>query len=78
VTLSRENVEVLGGRDMLDKAYHWGRIGKFIALLHFLKNIYYYVFSSITFRMLSQKSPIPSPHFPTYPFPFFGPGIPLY
>jgi hypothetical protein len=29
--------------------------------------------------MLSQKPPIPSPpHFPTHPFPFFGPGIPLY
>jgi hypothetical protein len=30
-----------------------------------------YVFSSITFPMLSQKSLIPSPHFPTHPFPFF-------
>ena len=36
-------------------------------------NIFYYVFSSITFPMLSQKSPIPSPHFPTHPFPFFWP-----
>jgi hypothetical protein len=35
----------------------------------------YYVFSSITFPMLSQKSP---PHSPTHPFPFFGPGVPLY
>jgi hypothetical protein len=26
----------------------------------FLKNIFYYIFSSITFPMLSQKSPIPS------------------
>jgi hypothetical protein len=64
---------------------------KSITLLHFLLSIfylfiyfnifYYYVFSSITFRILSQKSPIPSPpspHFPTHPFPFFGPGIPLY
>jgi hypothetical protein len=41
--------------------------------------IYYYVFSSMTFPMLSQKSPIPSPpHFPTHPFSFFGPGVPLY
>jgi hypothetical protein len=39
---------------------------------------FYYIFSSITFPMLSQKSPIPSPHFPTHPFPFFGPGVPLY
>jgi hypothetical protein len=38
---------------------------------------FYYVFSSITFPMLSQKSP-PPPHSPTHPFPFFGPGIPLY
>jgi hypothetical protein len=46
---------------------------------NFFKNIfYYYVFSSITFRMLSQKSPIPPPHFPTHPFQFFDPGIPLY
>jgi hypothetical protein len=36
--------------------------------------IFYYVFSSITFPMLSQQSPIPSPHhFPTHPFPFFWP-----
>jgi hypothetical protein len=41
-------------------------------------NIFYYVFSSIIFPMLSQKSPIPSPHSPTHPFPLFGPGIPLY
>jgi hypothetical protein len=34
----------------------------------------YYVFSSITFPILSQKSPKPSPpHFPTHPFPFFWP-----
>jgi hypothetical protein len=40
---------------------------------------FYYIFSSITFPMLSQKSPIPSP---TLPYPlipiFFGPGVPLY
>jgi hypothetical protein len=43
------------------------------------KNIfYYYIFSSITFGMLSQKSPIPPRHFPTHPFTFFGPGISLY
>jgi hypothetical protein len=42
-----------------------------INYIAFFKNIfYYYVFSSITFRMLSQKSLIPSPpHFPTHPFP---------
>jgi hypothetical protein len=33
---------------------------------------FYYVFSSFTFPMLSQKSPTPSlpPHSPTHPFPF--------
>jgi hypothetical protein len=40
---------------------------------------FYYIFSSITFPVLSQKSPIP---FPPLPYPlipiFFGPGIPLY
>jgi hypothetical protein len=36
--------------------------------------IFYYIFSSITFPMLSQKSPTPSPHhFPTHPFPCFWP-----
>jgi hypothetical protein len=41
--------------------------------------IFNYVFSSITFPMLSQKFPTPSsPHSPTHPFPFFGPGVPLY
>jgi hypothetical protein len=40
----------------------------------FINIFYYYVFSSITFRMLSKKSPIPSPaHVPTHPFPFFWP-----
>jgi hypothetical protein len=39
---------------------------------------FYYVFSSITFPMLSQKSPTHTPHFPTHPFPFSGPGVPLY
>jgi hypothetical protein len=40
---------------------------------------FYYIFSSITFPMLSQKPPTPSPpHSPTHPLPFFGPGIPLY
>ena len=33
----------------------------------------YYVFSSMTFPMLFQKSPIPFPHFPTHPFSFFWP-----
>jgi hypothetical protein len=43
-------------------------------------NVFYYIYSSITFPMLYQKSPIPSPpHFPTHSFPFFfGPGVPLY
>ena len=39
---------------------------------------FFYVFSSITFPMLSQSPPHPPHHFPTYPFPFFGPGVPLY
>ena len=39
----------------------------------FIFYIFYYIFSSITFPMLSQKSPIPSPHFPTNTFPFFWP-----
>jgi hypothetical protein len=48
-------------------------------LFIYLFNFFYYVFSSITFPMLSQKSPTPScPHSPTHPFPFFGPGVPLY
>jgi hypothetical protein len=37
-------------------------------------NIFYYVFSSITFPMLSQKSPIPSPPpLPYPPIPIFWP-----
>jgi hypothetical protein len=39
----------------------------------------FYIFSSITFPMLSQKSPIPSPPLPYPLIPiFFGPGVPLY
>jgi hypothetical protein len=42
-------------------------------------DFFYYIFSSITFPMLSQKSPIPSLPlpYPTIPI-FFGTGIPLY
>jgi hypothetical protein len=36
-------------------------------------NIFYYVFSSITFPMLSQMSPIPSPPFLYPPIPTFWP-----
>jgi hypothetical protein len=50
----------------------WGVIGKhsffsvFIIIIIdiFIYYIFYYVFSSITFPMLSQKSPIPSPPTP--------------
>jgi hypothetical protein len=34
---------------------------------------FYYIFSSITFPMLSQKSPIPSPSLPYPPIPTFWP-----
>jgi hypothetical protein len=34
---------------------------------------FYYVFSSVTFPMLSQKSPIPSPQLPYPPIPIFWP-----
>jgi hypothetical protein len=37
----------------------------------FFFNIFYYIFSSITFPMLSQKSPIPSPPLPYPPIPIF-------
>jgi hypothetical protein len=36
-------------------------VGEVLEPAYFLNIFYYYVFSSITFRMLSQKSPIPSP-----------------
>jgi hypothetical protein len=45
----------------------------FIFLFYFFNIFYYYVFSSITFRMLSQKSPIPSPPLPYPPIPIFWP-----
>jgi hypothetical protein len=45
----------------------------------FFFSIFYEVFSSFTFPMLYQKSPIPThPHSPTHPHPLFGPGVPLY
>jgi hypothetical protein len=43
----------------------------FTSVPHFF--LFYYILSSIKFLMLSQRSPIPSPHFPTHPFPFFWP-----
>jgi hypothetical protein len=39
----------------------------------FLKNIFYYIFPSITFPKLSQKSPIPFPPLPYPPIPTFWP-----
>jgi hypothetical protein len=44
-----------------------------VFIFYFLNIFYYYVFSSITFRMLSQKSPIPSPLLPYPPIPIFWP-----
>jgi hypothetical protein len=41
--------------------------------ISFFFNIFYYVFSSIKFPMLSQKSPIPSPQLPYPPIPTFWP-----
>jgi hypothetical protein len=46
---------------------------KVIATFFYYLNIFYYVFSSITFPMLSQKSPIPSPPLPYPPIPTFWP-----
>jgi hypothetical protein len=43
-----------------------------LALDFFLK-YFYWVFSSFTFLMLSQKSPIPSPQLPYPPTPTFWP-----
>jgi hypothetical protein len=49
---------------------------RFILIIFFN---FYYIFSSITFPMLSQKSPITSPPLPYPLIPiFFGPGVPLY
>jgi hypothetical protein len=42
-------------------------------LFFFFNIFFYYVFSSITFPMLSQKSPIPSPPLPYPPIPTFWP-----
>jgi hypothetical protein len=44
------------------------------------KSLFFFnkVFSSFTFPMLSQKSPIPTPNSPNHPLPLFGPGVPLY
>jgi hypothetical protein len=52
----------------------WERPGLALTFLFFLIfNIFYYIFSSITFPMLSQKFPHALPPFPTHPFPFFWP-----
>jgi hypothetical protein len=51
---------------------------KEIEIFFFIYLFIYYIFSSITFPMLSQKSPIPTPtSLPTHSH-FFGPGVPLY
>jgi hypothetical protein len=46
----------------------------FILLLFFIFFITYFL--QLHFQCY-PKSPPPSPHYPTHPFPFFGPGIPL-
>jgi hypothetical protein len=45
----------------------------FIVYVLFIYLFIYYVFSSITFPMLSLKSPYTLPQFPTHLFPFFWP-----
>jgi hypothetical protein len=42
-----------------------------LCIISFFKNIFYYIFSSIIFPMLSQKSPVPSPPLPYPPIPIF-------
>ena len=51
----------------------WGPSHQWHFFFFFFNIFYYYVFSSITFRMLSQKSPIPSPPLPYPPIPIFWP-----
>jgi hypothetical protein len=46
---------------------------KTMIFISFFNIFYYYVFSSITFRMLSQKSPTPSPLLTYPPIPIFWP-----
>uniref|UniRef100_A0A8C6IK77 Uncharacterized protein n=1 Tax=Mus spicilegus TaxID=10103 RepID=A0A8C6IK77_MUSSI len=43
----------------------------FFLFFFFFQFLIYYIFSSITFPMLSQKSPIPSPPLPSPPIPIF-------
>jgi hypothetical protein len=43
------------------------------------ESLFYWVFISFTFSMLSQKSPTFCPtHSPTHPLPLLGPGVTLY
>jgi hypothetical protein len=46
--------------------------------IFFFNIFYYYVFSSIHLECYPKSPPYLPPDFPTHPFPFFGPGIPLY
>jgi quinol-cytochrome oxidoreductase complex cytochrome b subunit len=83
----RAEADLLMNKDLLSNIrkeagkMKWGKIiGFFILKFLFLINvnifnIFYYVFSSITFPMLSQKSPIPSAPLPYPPIPIFWPWL---
>ena len=42
------------------------------------KNIFITYFPQLHFQCYPKSPPCPPPHFPTHPFPLFGPGVPLY
>jgi hypothetical protein len=50
----------------------------FLFLFCFLIFLLHIFLNYISNAILKVPHTLPAPHFPTHPFPFFGPGIPLY
>ena len=49
-----------------------------LPLLNYFFNTFIRYFPHLHFQCYPKSPPYPPPHSPTYPFPLFGPGVPLY
>ena len=76
IQIAKDHVKVSLFEDMI---VYENNPEKFHQGTPFLK-LFFVLFSSSTFQMLSQKSPIPSsqPSSRTHPLPLLGPGFSLY
>jgi hypothetical protein len=82
VKRGEEGIRREWGRGMLSMQYNALHKYNNNTLLHFYTHSFFIFFIITHFPQLHlecypKSPPYPPPHFPTHPFPFFGPGIAL-